>query len=341
MKMINIMKWILLFLFILGNITPTLAQEKKKQGIYIGARKKEEKVDTSIEWRTCSNRKPLRITTFATNPPFGWTEGYPVENKDEIEYISQGYLVDFLKKIADELHIATTLVGFPTDQEALSALETGAVDIFVGSYYDPKQRGRGHIFITPDVFQNLVVAVFMKGKEKEIKTLDDLIPLKGVARLDEQLFSYIHILFPKEAKIELVEDSQEAFTKLLKGEADYFLSSPYSAETEARRFKINHEIKMASIPIVGQKLFVLYSGRSACRQYIPEFKKKISEKDRDLSEETKALMEYINVWGENFREDPSLREELGLLPETEVEKKIDQPTILLPDPMAESTGNKR
>lgn len=287
---------------------------------YIESQKKKEEKVRTVKIRTCGGEdEPLKIAAFATNPPFSWVESMYQGNR--MSYIGKGFLIDFMKNIAQELNIATRAVGYETDEEMLENFQVGNVDLIVGMYYDPKLRTAGNSFIMPSVIQNVISVVFMKGKEKPIEKFEDLIGLKGVVRRDERFYNYIRLGLPKDLQIEEAEDSREAYIKLLTGEADYFLSSPYAAEAEARRFKMNLDIAMIPVPLMGQELFVLYSGNSLCPQYYREIATKIQEKRQDMNAIKRDLISYINNWGQRFKNDPSLKSQLA--PEPEPKTEVD------------------
>ena len=288
---------------------------------YIESQRKEKKeVNQAKQLRTCGlEDRPLRITAFATNPPFSWVEIKGEGNRTV--FVSKGFLIDFIKEIAQELNIAVEAVGYPTDSKMLADFQVGNVDMIVGMYYDPKLRVGGNMFLTPSVIQNVISVVFMKGKEKTVEKWEDLVGLKGVVRQDEQFYNYIRLMLPKTLEIAEAVDSREAFTKLLTGEADYFLSSPYAAEAEARRFKMNLDVSMIPVPLMGQELTALYSGRSLCKKYAYEIANKIKEKKKDKNAMKSNLISYINAWGQRFKDDTSLKSQLESVsaPETEVD----------------------
>ena len=268
----------------------------------------EPKESPNVEWHWCGDRdRPLRLTTFTTNPPFGWTER---EENDRL--ISRGFGIDFVRNLLNEVHIATAAVGFASDREAFEALAMGNADVYVGAYYDPKQRMAGHTYLIPSFFQNMISVIFLKGREKPITSLNDLIGMKGVVRQDEVFYSYIYAMMPQGVQMDRAFDSREAFTKLLTGEVDYMLSSPYSAETEARRFKANQDIQMVQLPIAGQELFVIFSGRSACPQYRRVLSQLLEKHKPNREDAVRMLFNYMNDWGRRFRGQPSLKDVLSV-----------------------------
>ena len=285
---------------------------------YIETQEEKPETDRTDRIRTCGGEdEPLKIAAFATNPPFSWVESAYSGNRKA--YFGKGFLINYMENILKELNIAVRAVGYPTDEQMLADFQAGNVDLIVGMYYDPKMRMAGNTFLMPSVIQNVISVIFMKGKEKKIEKFEDLIGLKGVVRQDERFYNYIRLGLPKELQIEETNDSREAFTKLLTGEADYLLSSPYAAEAEARRFKMNLDIAMIPVPLMGQELFVLNSGNSLCKQYVPEIINKIKEKRQDMNGLKRDLISYINNWGQRFKNDPSLASQINLNQEQKTE----------------------
>lgn len=306
----TLIKKIICMVMAVAWVLPAFAQFE-----YIETQVREEKKETQKKLLTCGKNNSLRISTFTTNPPFAWTEKQ--EEEGTVRYFAKGYNVDFLKQITDELGIQAKAIGYKTDQEVMKALAAGKVDVVVGVYYDPSLGKLGHILL-PSYLQNLVSVIFMKGKEKEVHSFDDLTGLKGVVRKDEQFYDYVYKMMPPGAEMTQVSSSKEAFTKLLTGEVDYMLASPYSAEAEARRFKMNLDISMLTTPLLGQELFVIYSKQSVCPKYAGMIIQKIKEKRKDMHGLKRNLISYIDSWGQRFKNDPPLADKLGIVPsETE------------------------
>ena len=271
---------------------------------YIERQRKDVIRQSSSPIRLCGDISGgLKIATFATKPPFGWTEGSEF-------FKGNGFGIALMSQIAQELNIAYENITFNKDKDTMKALNNGDVDVIVGAYYDPKIKEIGHRYLTPAFIPNVITVVFLKGKKKEVKDFKDLIGLKGAVRQDEQFYPYIRLSLPEELEIESVFDSKEAFTKLLTGEVDYLLSSPYAAEAEARRFKLNKEIDMVATPLLGQELFVLYSKNSMCPQFQREISQKLREKRQDLNGLKRDLISFIDKWGQRYKDEPPLIDQL-------------------------------
>lgn len=288
---------------------------------YIEQQKKE--VQQVVEKKKiCNITYPIRIATSATNPPFGWTEAEWDKTKQKDKYLAKGYSIDLLSDLFKSLDIWANPVAFTNDTDALNGLENNQVDVFIGAYYDPRYRKMGYTYIIPSYFQNVVALIFMKGKEKEITSFQDLKGLKGVVRSDELFYTYVRPSLPPGIHIEEVSSSREAFMRLISGQADYLLGSPYSAEAEARRFKLNTKIKMVKTPLPAQEMFIVFGKNAPCRAAIPELVKKMKEHQQHRVEETQKLISYINTWGQRFKHEPGLE-----VPNAPADNPDTQPNI--------------
>ena len=306
------MCWIILGSILLTASLVSAQYLKPSSTRYIERQKEKVIAKQTAQWRACGeSNSALKIATFSTNPPFGWTE---VQEK---QLIARGFGIDLVQQIARDKKIFTRTIGFQSDEDMRKAFETGRVDIWIGSYYDPKIRGLGHSYMIPAFIPNVITVIFLKNKARDVKNFDDLKGLKGVVRQDEQFYPYIRMSLPKELDIYETFDSKEAFTKLITGEADYLLSSPYSTEAEARRFKLNQHIKMISTPLMGQELFLVYSKKSMCPEFKKDFMEGLQEKRKDLNALKRSLINFIDTWGQRFKDEPSLIDQLkaeGKLP---------------------------
>lgn len=294
------------------------------QSTYIGTQQqkgKVEKTKQTIPDGACgSGMYPVRLTSYVTNPPFGWVEQVR-DGEGNMSYAQKGYAVELIQRLLKKHDIYARPVGFLTDSEALSALSSTKADMYVGAYYEPKLRLAGHIYLTPSFVQNTISLIMLKNSDKVVSGFDDLIGLKGIMRADERFYEYVYPLLPKTTNITVVPDSKEAFTQLLMGQADYMIASPYSTEAEARRFKVNDRIKMSTLPLNGQGLFVVISGRSECRGLAQLLARELKAYIQDPAAVHADIMTYVNDWGENFRSAPSLLTELPKQKDTEKTEK--------------------
>ncbi len=292
-----------------------LGYAKKTKNEYIEAEQqvvvKRQKVCNIV----CGCQKPIRVAGFVTNPPFGWATSIVYKGKDK--YITNGYGIDLFFKMAQELNYKTENVGFPSYQTALKELRRGRVDVIAGVYYNKNNLGVGMDLLFPSFMENPIIPIYLKGKEKNIKTFADLKGLKGVVRQEEMIYPLVYRQLLPGTDLKQVSGSKRAFKLLLDGQADYMLTSLYSAEAEIRRFKLVDKIQFSSVALEKPKLFFVFSATSGCQGLKESFSKKLKELQADNASYMNYFISYIDQWGQAFKDEP------GLLETTSVEKESD------------------
>ncbi len=299
---------VVLFLICLGLAEQGIAQNAS----YIGTQtqeKKEEKKKKKIKIECGTSLFPLKIASLSTNPPFAWVDSIQATKYSEHVNIGQGFGVELIKKVANDLNIAVRPMGFNSYQETLKALNNGSIDLFIGAYYDTRFIRTGNVFVTPSFFKNIIQVIFPAGKEKPVEKFEDLIGLKGVVRTDEEFYPLIYRGLPKELDIRQVSSSQEAFTLLMTGKVDYLLGSPYSAEAEARRFKIENDIVYNEKALADLEMFLVFSGNSKCLPLRQKIVDQLQIETKDPLSVRNKLIDQINAWGKRFADEKGLLEE--------------------------------
>lgn len=287
------------------------AAQRKGAGIYVETevvpvQKPVPKLPT-----TCGYQRPIRVAGFVTNPPFGWVDqiGQSIPGQKS-EYINNGLGIHIFRKLAGELRLKVVDMPFLSYQDAVVALAQGKIDVLLGVYYDRQFLVRGTYLVTPSYFKNGIIALFMKGKERSVETYADLRGLKGVVRLEEGLYSLVHQNIPEDIQITTVSGARQAFSMLLTGEADFMLTSPYAAEAEARRFKMDLDLASSEYLLFEPDLFFAFSTSTDCLMLARLFQQKIQEKDLGRETLDEEVRNYINEWGQRFKDAPSLAYEL-------------------------------
>lgn len=251
----------------------------------------------------CGHVKPIRVAGFVTNPPFGWVDVVPNELKGGYDYFNNGLSYNLFSKIAREQKLKIQDVGFRSYFEAQQALKRGEIDVLLGAYYDKRVLGAGTSILFPGYFSNPIVVAFLKGNEREVKSLSDLIGLKGVVRQEEGIYSLMHQKIPADLDMKQVSGARKAYMMLLSGEADFIVTSLYAAEAENRRFKIHDKIHLTNVPIETPELFFVFGSTSECLPLKEIFAEQV-EKERDNVRS--LLFGQIDVWVERFRYSDSL-----------------------------------
>lgn len=258
----------------------------------------------------CGQDHPVRVAGFVTNAPFGWVNVIPGKGTKPEQYVNGGFSYDLFEQIVTDAGFQIRNVGYTSYQEAMKDLRRGKIDVVAGAYFDKRILGTGVNLMFPSYFSNPIVPVFLKGKEKEVNSWNDLKGLKGIVRQEENIYSLVFNQLPKDIEIKQVSGSKNAFKMLLTGEADYIITSLYAGEAEVRRYKLVDDIYFSPKALVSAELFFVFSSHSDC----PVIKKKLEPILRKLKEnETaykKAFIEYIDEWGLRFKDTKGLKQEL-------------------------------
>lgn len=256
---------------------------------------------------SCGCHRPIRIAGFVTNPPFGWVT--IVENKGGTkQYVTNGYAIDLFVKMADNLGYITENVGYPSYQAALKALRRGQIDVIAGAYYTKSNLGVGTSLMSPSFIENPIITIFVKGKEKNIKTFAELKGLKGVVRQEEVIYPLIYRQLLPGTDIKQVSGAKKAFKMLMDGEVDYMLTSLYSAEAEVRRFKLVDKIYFPSISLDKPNLFFAFASTSDCLPLKASLSKELRKLKDDKNAYRAYFIDYIDQWGQTFKDDAGLLE---------------------------------
>ena len=258
----------------------------------------------------CGQDHPIRVAGFVTNAPFGWVNVIPPQGSKPAQYVNGGFSYDLFEQIVKDAGLNIQNVGYTSYQEAMKDLRRGKIDVVAGAYFDKRILGTGVNLMFPSYFSNPIVPVFLKGKEKEVNSWNDLKGLKGIVRQEENIYSLVFNQLPKDIEIKQISGSKKAFTMLLNGEADYIITSLYAGEAEIRRYKLVDDVYFSPKALVSAELFFVFSSHSDC----PAIKKKLEPILRKLKENDeayrKAFIEYIDEWGLRFKDSKGLKQEL-------------------------------
>lgn len=259
----------------------------------------------------CGVDHPIRVAGFVTNAPFGWVNVLPPVGINKTpRYINGGFSYDLFTQLVQDIGLKVENVGYTSYQEAMRDLRRGKIDVVAGGYFDNRVLGTGTNLMFPSYFSNPIIPLFIKGKEKQIRSFNDLRGLRGVVRQEENIYSLIFNQLPKDIQLQQVSGSKKAFTMLMTGEADYILTSLYAGEAEVRRYKLIDDIYFSPKALVSPEMFFVFSSHGDC----PSIKKQLEPALKKMKENKKAYIKtfvsYIDEWGNRFKDSPGLMDEL-------------------------------
>ena len=254
----------------------------------------------------CGYVKPIKTASFVTNPPFGWVDVIPGEGTYPDQYFNDGFAFVLFSNIINKLGLKIENKGYTSYYEALKALKKGEVDVLLGSYYDKRTLGVGTSILYPSYVKNQIIVVFKLGKERDVKSLDDLQGLKGGVRQEEMLYSLLYDSLPKGIKIEQIAGSREAYSQLMLGKIDYLITSLYAAEAEIRRFKVTDKVLLTRVPLMEPELFFVFSSVSECRLLKPQIEAQLRQEKANTTYINNLLFAQVDKWADRFRYDEPL-----------------------------------
>lgn len=271
-------------------------------------KKTEKRQKRSVE---CGYTKPMKVAGFVTNPPFGWVDVIPGDRTRPDMYFNDGFAYQLFYNMATQLGLKVENKGFTSYHAALTALKKGEIDVLVGSYYDKRTLGVGTSILFPSYIKNPIVVMFMMGKEKDVKSLEDLKGLKGGVRQEEMIYSLLYDSLPEGVQMEQIAGSKEAYSRLMLGKIDYLITSLYAAESEIRRFKITDKVVLTRVPLMEPELFFVFSSNSSCRLLKPTFEEQLRKEKDNGGSIGNLLFEHVDKWADRFRYEESLTDILS------------------------------
>ena len=125
-------------------------------------------------------------------------------------------------------------------------------------------------------------------------------------RRSENIYHLFSSRMPSDAFLSL-ETTEEAFKKILSGEADYLIGSPYSLEAELRRYKLHDDIVPAPEALSQATMFMVLTKGTDCYKLNKLLGNAIEEYVADSQKVEEKILKIIDDWGERFRDAPRLK----------------------------------
>ena len=251
----------------------------------------------------CGFSRPLKVATLTNNRPFGWTER--IRNFGPDALTSKGFGINMFEEIAKNLKLRYKVVGYEKDQQAIKDLRKGNLDLLIGLYTPGSTTGKNTTPVYPAMFSNIFSVYYLKEAPFEVTGYESLHNKKGVIRRVENIYPLLSSNISADMSISL-ETTEDAFKKLLSGEADYLIGSPYSIEAELRRFKLQNQIVQDPKILFNASMFMVLTRATDCFKLRNILGEAIVAYNQDKRRADRELRAVIDEWGELFKDAPQL-----------------------------------
>ena len=251
----------------------------------------------------CGFSWPIRVATTVNNRPFGWSER--LRSRVGSALIGKGFGIEMFEEIAQKLNLSYQITGFDDDKEAYLALKRGDVDLLIGIYTPERTIGGNSVVVYPAIFSNIFSVYYRKDRPFEVTDYRSLAGKRGVMRRSENIYPLFSTRLPSDTILTL-ETTEDAFKKVLSGEVDFLIGSPYSMEAELRRYKLHEEIVSAPQAISQAAMYMVLTHARDCFKLKEILGQAIDEYTSDADRVDQKIRHVIDEWGERFRESPRL-----------------------------------
>jgi len=246
-------------------------------------------------------RDPFKIAGFAHYPPFSWKSADIERFKDTRHHIYtyDGFVAEYVKAALKNIKVKDIESQFfDSEDEMRRAVLEGKVDLIFTTFYQGGDRS-GLDYIYPAYFGNPLAVVSRADKKVEKSEIADLKGMIGVIRREEGMLGLIQGQLPTDTKIVEVDGVEAAFKKLMDGEVDFMISSPYAVMAEAKRLNLKDKIYIHPHVLRPVKFFAAFSKMSRCTRYKKLLEPELKKLFEDKSAAEKKMKEYIDKWAEH------------------------------------------
>ena len=219
-----------------------------------------------------SNVQLLRITSYSDYFPFGAAIG---NSRDFLALDS--LFSDVFEQYILPKDYRLEFVAFENLEETLSALHDNKAEVFVGAYYASNDFEKLD-FVFPAVLVNPVHLMMTPDKISMVKKLDDLKNLKGIYNSKEHFADYT-IQKLKEMNVEPVESADEAYKKILTGEADYLLGSYYYNYAKTAEMGLKDYVSFSTGALWNMPMFIAISKGAKNAKNVHELFRRLASDD--------------------------------------------------------------
>lgn len=211
-----------------------------------------------------SNR--IQITTYPDYFPFGYQKTDNADGSDLVGSVFRDVITE-LKPQNDEPRFS--YMYFETLPEAVVNMKTGKAHVFLGAFYATSSFD-DFDFVFPAILNNPVHLMMLPNRISEVKTVEDLKGLKGAYVKTEMFSTYMLNVF-EDLSLTPVENTDEAYEKLLVGDIDFILGSFYYQYIKVLETGLKGYISFSSRPLWNMPMFIALSKKIENRKSVSEF----------------------------------------------------------------------
>ncbi len=237
---------------------------------------------------TAADCTKLRITGHPEYPPVAWRQG------DRIA----GAGVAAVSKIASDLGIKAEPVYRGSWADAQMAARKGLVDVIFGIYFN-KERASYLDYARPAFMIDPVVVMVRKGDPFRLTRREDLVGKKGVTNEGESYGLEFDKFMRERLSVQRAKGTGAALHALVEGKADYMIVGLYPGRAEARRLGIQERVETLHPSLLSEDMFIAFSKKSPCRNYVKEFGAKVADMVKAGSVQT-MLLDAASEWEKSF-----------------------------------------
>lgn len=189
--------------------------------------------EIALKKEALPNNRVIKITGHPHYPPFVW--------KDNQSNKLTGIAIEMLQKAFNEINVKVEVVSVDTWGRAQEEVKLGHVDLLTPPY-KTEERENFYKFSKQPMFIDETVLFVKKGKEFIFKNFSDLKAYKGVAIINDSFGTEFDNYDQKELKILRLKTTEQCFSFLEAGRADYLVAGIYSGMDIVNRRKIKDKI---------------------------------------------------------------------------------------------------
>lgn len=184
-----------------------------------------------------------------------------------------------VKKIFEELGVATSFTYSGTWDEVQAKAKSGEVDVLAAAY---KTTEREEYMDYSVAYTTDPVAIFVKaGSKLTFEKNEDLVGKKGVGTLGDSYGQAFDDFIKTDSTFVMATSSDAAFELVRSGKADYFVNSLYAGERQLKASGQTAEFSILPKFVAEENFYITISKKSPLVKYMSEVNRLIEQYKTD------------------------------------------------------------